>query len=417
MSERSPGDGRRTFTEPPAATSLPLAGIRVLNLGWIWAGPAAGHALGDFGADVIKVESNERVDYTRKGIPIAHGVENACIFGFTTYRNQRSVSVNFAHAEAPDLIRRLAATSDVLIENFRAGFLARKGLSYEELEKLNPKLVYVSLTPAGDSGPWASMGAYGPTVSAFSGLDSLQGYGEHPESFTTSFTDPIVGVYAATIAAAAVLAARRTGKGCHISLAQTEVMAHMLAGPFLRYQATGEDPVQLFNRHPVLAPHGIYPCAGDDRWIAIAAPDEAAWRSLCGVLAPPLAADARFRTMAHRKAKEAELNAAISDQTCGRDREQLVAELQARGVAATPVLSAEEVFEHAHYESRGDWVRVPYHGHSTALYTLPWKLSRTPGRIRRVMPALGEHNDEVFLGLLGVSEAEYARLQAVGAIR
>ncbi|MCC7273607.1 MAG: CoA transferase [Alphaproteobacteria bacterium] len=401
----------------------PLAGIRVLDLGWVWSGPLVATILGEFGAEVIKVEHGKRLDSTRmRGRPLRDGkpvegpsIELSPMFHQTNH-GKRSITLNLKDERACDLLRRLVAISDVVVENLSPGALDRAGLGYDRLKACNPRIVMASMSAAGQFGPLADMRAYAPVMSSFVGLETLIGYpGAGPEgAMNVGLGDP----NAATHALAAVLYAldRRevTGEGMYIDLSQIECLAMTMVQPFLEAAFSGRQPAVPGNRRADAAPHGFFPCAGTDRWVSIAVLTDADWSTLAAMAAID---EPRFATLAGRKAHEDDLEAALAGWTRGQDRDTLAARLRRAGIAASPVLGLEEQWEDAHLASRGVRVPVahPLYG-DELLYTAPWRMSETPPRIACSSPILGADNAAVLSGRLGLSEAEMRELRDADVI-
>jgi benzylsuccinate CoA-transferase BbsF subunit len=414
---------------PPGAdpAAYPLRGLRVANFGWVWAAPVAGHLLADMGAEVIKVESRRRVDITRKVPPQLGGQPDASFLSQNSYRDQLSVTLNLADPAAVDLARRLVAVSDVVIENFSPGVMARYGLAYPDLVKLRPDLLMISMSATGQSGPLRDIITYGSTLSALTGFDSLNGYdGERPLPMGTTFQDPLMGLYGAFAVLSALAHRRRTGEGQYIDMAQVEAAGSMLGAPLLDYFWNGRVAGPRGNRDPHMAPHGVYPTRPEEggeahlqggRWIAVACRTDADWQALCAAAErPDWAADPRFATLAGRKAHEDDLDALLAGWTATSTNSALAERLQARGVPAAPALSTRELFEDPHYRARGSWVEVDHPYGRETIYGLPFHLSETPGGIRRATPLLGQDNSAIFEDLLGLPPAEVARLTASGTL-
>lgn len=419
-------------TGAPTGRSLsrqgkPLAGLRVLDFGWVWSAPWVGTMLAELGAQVIKVEHAQRPDNlrlagkvfrdgklvegpTREMSPMYHQINHGKL----------GITLNVKDPRAVALARRLAAISDVVIENMSPGSLERSRLGFEQLRELNPRLVMLSMSAAGQFGPFASMRAYAPTMSAFAGLESLVGYrGEMPiGALNFAIGDPNASVHGLLALLAALRRARATGEGSYIDLSQVEALLGTVRPYLLAAQVDGRQPQPMGNGHPEMAPHGIYPASGEDRWLTLAVADDAQWQALKRVAAQaPWARDARYDSPAARLAAAATLDAAIADWTRGHERDVLVARLREAGVASSPVLSVQEQWRDAHYEARAmrHRVQIPVYGDED-LYRAPWRFSDFQPEIARCGPRLGEHNDYVFGELLQMPAADIAALVAEGVI-
>jgi crotonobetainyl-CoA:carnitine CoA-transferase CaiB-like acyl-CoA transferase len=326
------------------------------------------------------------------------------------------ITLNAKDPRAVNLLKRLAAESDVVVENMSPGAMDRAGLGYDALRAVNPRLVYLSMAAAGQFGPLAQMRTYAPVMSSFVGLESLVGYRHEPPIGSLNFAigDPNATVHGMVGLMAALLQARRTGRGCYIDLSQIEAMLATLGPYVLAAQVAGRQPAPLGNGHPDWAPHGIFPAQGTDRWLAIAVADDGQWSALAALAGLH---DSRFATSASRAAHRDELDAKLRAWTATFARDDLVARLRAAGIASSPVLDIHEQWNDAHYAARGVKARVPipYYGDED-LFKAPWRFSDFAPVIDRSGPTLGQHNHEVFCGLLGMTEAEVAQLTAEGVI-
>ena len=402
----------------------PLAGVRVLDLGWVWSGPMAAAYLADLGAEVIKLEHSDRLDNSRlRGAPIIDGkklsipgksIELGPYF-HSVNRHKLSARLNLKHPEGAELFKALVKKSDVVLENFTPGTLKDLGIDYAELARLNPGLVMISLSTAGQFGPIADMRGYGVTISAYSGLESLVGYpGEAPIGMMNiGLNDPSAGTHALFALLVALYHREETGEGQYIDLSQIEVGTAPLAEAMLEYQFDGTVPGPAGNGHRLHCPHGVFPCAGNDRWVAISveSPDHwAAFRSALGN--PPWARDASLDAAAARRSKREEIESRLGDWTRERDRDEVVRELVDSGVPATPVLDIFEQFDDPQFQQRRlrQTVTHPLLGEEH-LYRMPWQMSATPLDITGSAPQLGQHDQYVYGEILGLSAEEIRKLQ------
>ncbi|MDO9075483.1 MAG: CoA transferase [Rubrivivax sp.] len=403
---------------------FPLAGIRVADFTWIGAGSYTTKILGDFGADVIKVESAERLDTLRDAKPFKDGVRGVNRSGYFADRNssKRSVTLNLKTAAGQRLARQLVARSDVVANNFTPGTMEKFGLGYEAVREMKPDIVYVSMSMHGQTGPEANYLGYGLTMGAVTGLHHLCGLpDQQPAGTGTNFPDHVPNP---THAAFAVLAAlrhrRRTGEGQFIDVAQIEPTISLLGPAVLDYTANGRVAERVGNRHLAGAPHGVYPTQGHDRWIALSAPGDAAWQALLQVLeAPELAQDTRFASATARWQHCEALDAALARCTALHDAGQLAQRLQALGVSAGPVQDAADVLlRDSQLQARGHWVYLDHPEMGRTVYNaLPARLSRTPGLPNRPAPLLGQHTDEVLRELLALTPGEIDALRAQGVLQ
>lgn len=414
-----------TVPPRPNPGRKPLAGLRVLDFGWVWSAPQMGSILAQLGAEVIKVEHGKRLDNARmSGTVIRDGQK---VEGDTTAmspmfhqinKNKLGITLNTKLPQGVALARRLAAVSDVVLENMSVGSIDRTGLGYAELSALNPRLVMVAMTGAGQFGPLADMRTYAPAMSSFAGMESLVGYpGEGPVgALNFAVGDPNAAVHGLVALFGALARRDATGSGCYIDLSQTEALLATLAPYMLQAQAEGQQPEPGGNAHPTIAPHGIYRAAGADRWLSLAAQDDTQWAALAAMMGGT-AADGRFLAAASRIAARAELDELIETWTSGQDRDALVARLRATGIAAAPVQDIGEMWRDEQMTARGMKGVAELPGLGTEdLFRAPWLFSDfTPPRDGRG-PLLGEHNGPVLKGLLGLSDAEFDGLVADGVI-
>ena len=265
-------------------SEAPLKGVKVVELARILAGPWAGQTLADLGADVLKVEAPEGDDTRRWGPPfIEHEGERAAAYFHATNRGKRSVTCDFRTAEGQEMVRRLVADADVVIENFKVGGLAKYGLDWESLRKVNPRLVYCSITGFGQTGPYAHRAGYDFIIQGLAGLMSVTGEAEgQPQKVGVAVVDVFTGIYAATAILAALHQRDRTGKGEMIDMALMDVAVSVMANQAMNYLATGVAPVKLGNAHPNLAPYAVFDCA--DGWIILATGNDGQYQRLCGIL-------------------------------------------------------------------------------------------------------------------------------------
>lgn len=400
-------------------TPQPLAGYRVLDFCWMIAGPLTTRLLADLGADVIKVESAARVDRIRevgvqppgKGSPDTNGVFNDC------NANKRSITLNLGHPKGVALAKELARHADVVTNNFTPDRMDRWGLGYEELRAVRPDIIVAGLPVMGQTGPRSGWRAVGNGVTALAGLNALTGFPERPPfglgTLHSDFTSPY---FAALQILAALHHRERTGEGQFIELAQYEASLHLLDTELVEYLADGQEAARRGNRSPHYAPHGVFPCAGEDRWIAIAVRDGAEWQALCRELGlAGLAARPDLEDTAGRQAAADEIEAAVAAATADRDAWALAAALQAAGVPASPVEDVGDLVERDPMH-RGFLEEIDHPaGVSMLLQHQPftWNGGRLP--LRRA-PLMGEHTAAVLEELLGLDGDEIAGLAAEGVL-
>ncbi|MDP7415221.1 MAG: CoA transferase [SAR202 cluster bacterium] len=403
---------------------LPLHGVRVLDFSHVWAGPFCARLLGDFGAEVIKVESVSRTDPERGPARIIPGARMRLYPDgdpgerpynragrFNAYnRNKLGLTLDLRSDEGRELIQELVKVSDIVVENFSVGVMNRLGLDYESCRELRPDIICISLPGFGSTGPEKGYAAYGLTQEAMSGLSGVTGYpGEVPIDTGVFYGDPTGGLFGAAAVSTALWHRMQTGEGQRIDLSQREAFATVL--PELVFEHTMNDRVMssVGNRHPRFAPHGVYPCQGEEAWVAITATTDVQFEALRDVMG--LAVDSRFVAMANRKANEDALDALIRDWTGRHEQYDTMHRLQERGVPAGAVLSNRQIHEDPHFQARGFFEEVTHPDAGThAQIGMPWKMSETPVHIRLPAPGLGQHNDFVLGEVLGLSADELQSL-------
>lgn len=399
---------------------LPLYDIRVLDLTMAWAGPYATRLLADMGAEVIKVEAVGSWDFIRSFTgqkPTVERVWDKSPFFNHVNRNKYGCALDLSKEKGHELFLRLVKVSDVVIENYRAEVMDSLGLGYNDLARANPEVIAVSMPGHGKTGPERDFPAYGTSVEQLSGLCHLSGYADGPPQKTgISYGDPMAGIAAAGAVVLALWDRRRTGRGQYIEVAQRENLTNAIGEYIVGYSMNGREPPRRGNRNSSMAPHGCYPCAGDDQWVTIACEDDAQFAALCTVMGQPdLARDERFADVVSRYRNQDALGGLISDWAHRHTKEDVAEALQSAEVPCSPVLSVPEVFADPHLRARDFYESV---SHSVAgvweVEGVHWRLSESPGHIRLPAPAFGEHNGYVLGDLLGLSEAEIAVLEAEG---
>lgn len=405
-------------------TPRALGSLRILELATHWAAPHPVRLLSDLGAEVIKLEAPQRPDLIR-GMVYAENDPGDGLGARSGYfhegsRNKLGVVADLTKPAGQDLCRRLYRLVDVVVENFTPRVLSGFGLDFPVLHRLNPGAVMLSNTAFGRTGPYGNYTGYGATAEAMGGLASLTGYPDGsgtysgPRKVGFHYGDPVAGVFNAAAIMLAVHHARRTGVGQHIDLSMAEAVTASVGEIVLEYQFTGREPQRRGNAHPQMAPHGCYPCRGDDCWVVIAVTSDAAWQRLVKALgAPEWARREEMATLAGRLAARSEIDRRLGEWTRGQDRWEVARKLQAAGVAAGPVLTNKEVLLDPHLRERGFFtlVRHPDAG-VRPVPGVPYRMSRTPPRIFRPAPGFGEHNDLIWGELLGLADEEMAQLIA-----
>ncbi|HZU76770.1 MAG TPA: CoA transferase, partial [Dehalococcoidia bacterium] len=389
------------------------------DLSRVWAGPLAGRILGDLGADVIKIESPLvralAAPNARHFGPDA-GPQRPMLSQNKLARNKRSLCIDLRQPEGVELVKRLAAKADVLVENFSARVMPNFGLGYETLRVLNPGLIMLGMPGYGATGPYKNYLGYGPSSEAMTGMAALLGYpGEEPLNSAIAYPDAVAGLMGAAAVMTALVQRARTGDGAFLDLSQLEPTTAMLGEYFLEYQMTGQRPPRLGNRHPYWAPQGTYRCRGHDDWISLCVRSDEEWQRFCAVTG--IAPRAEWATVAGRSAAMDEIDAEIARWTGTRSKFEAMQALQAAGIPAGAVLNAKELYEDPQLAARGFFIaaRAPEGGN----YPMPGTPITVDGERReewRAAPYPGEHNREVLAELLGMADGAIAALEAQGVL-
>lgn len=387
----------------------PLSGVRVLDLSRVLAGPWATQTLADLGAEVIKIERPGAGDDTRHWGPpftaTTDGSKGDAAYFMCANRGKKSVALDIATPDGAEAVRRLAATCDVVVENFKTGGLAKYGLDYASLSALNPRLVYCSITGFGQDGPDAHRAGYDYMIQAMGGLMSITGQpdgapGAEPMKVGVAVVDLFTGLYASNAILAALMHARATGEGQSIDIALFDVQAAMLANQATNYFVSGTAPTRMGNAHPNLAPYQPFPCS--DGMVVIAVGNDGQFRALAKALGvAPMGIDPRFATNALRVQHRAELSPTLSALTAGFTMKALMAALEVAGVPCGPVNTIDQVFEEPQALHRGLTVEQSRPDLAKPIRTVasPIRLSKTPVRYDAPPPRLGQDTDAVLTRL------------------
>ena len=407
-----------------------LGGIWICDLSGQLAGAGATRYLAAFGAQVIRVEDPVRQggwDILRGGRPYVDERRGRELGGAFNNHNvgKLGVTIDLRRDEGRELFARLVAESDVVTENFAAGVLEDLGFGYARLQEINPQIIYVSNSGFGHTGPYARYKTWGPIVQALSGLTFTSGLGgEPPAGWGFSYMDHMGAYFMALAVLSALVHRNRTGEGQWVDLAMCEV-ALGLIGPALLDATLHDRPMRRagfpdsnHSESPAMAPHGIYPALGADNWVAIACRDDDEWRALASLIGAEWAADASFATLAGRFARQAELDERVASWTAARDRYEVAAAVRAAGVPAEAVQRPSDRIDHD--DETATWGLWPVVHHpmmgDVRVDGLPLHLSRTDWSMKTGAPTLGQHNEDVFCGLLGIEPDELAELQRAGVI-
>jgi crotonobetainyl-CoA:carnitine CoA-transferase CaiB-like acyl-CoA transferase len=436
---------------PTQGNSTPRAldGVRIIDLTWLQVGPQATRLLASFGAQVIRVEWRKRgaIDFLRYFQPFApdharpeggrvqgaapsHGIRGSYDRGAyynNTNPGKYGITLNLNHPKGRDLLKRMVSETNVLCENFSPSQMDKWGLGYEELHKLNRRLIYMRTTGMGKAGVYKDYVSYGPTAQAFSGLTFLSGLPEpyQPAGWGYSYLDHSPGYFGAMLVMAALRRQRADGRGAYIDMSQTETGLMLTGTSIVEYQLTGKSTRRHGNRMPYRdwAPHGAFRCAGEDNWIAISIESDSQWQALREEMGSPAwTCGVRFTTATGRKQHEDELEAKLTEFTIKQDRYDLMNRLQARAIPAGVVQKAADRFDRdPQLKARGYFVDLPHSeiGH-WPIEGFPARLSASPayvgGLTNRAAPKLGEDNEFVYRDIFGLSTKELATLREEGVI-
>jgi len=400
-----------------------LGGIVVCDFSWVGAGSITTSVLAQCGAEVIKIESRTRPDILRLSGPfrdgIAQGLERSGYFA-SRNANKKSISLNMSNPKARDVVVRLIEKSDLIINNFRVGQMEKWGLGWEDVKALNPRIIYVTMSLQGTTGPHASFMGYGVNLNALCGLTARSAFpGQRPFGTGTHYTDHVM-VPAHTLFGimAALLQREKTGEGQTVAVSQLAAAASMKPTDVMTYAANGDILGPMGLGDPDAAPHGVYATFGDRKWIAIAVFNEEQWEALKRAMGTPSwAEDSRFSTVEARKKHEEELNGRIEEWTRRHHGEDLTERLARQGVPAGIVNDARGVIEDGHLIDRGFWAYLDHPEVGISLYNrAPFIMSRTPVEMQKAAPLLGQHTREVLTEMLGYSMDDVQKLAEEGVL-
>jgi crotonobetainyl-CoA:carnitine CoA-transferase CaiB-like acyl-CoA transferase len=403
--------------KPAPEPALPLAGVRIANFGWGWLGPVAGQTLSRLGAEVYKIESRVRVDINRTIPPFATGRErdpDCSLQNHAGWAGNGSITVDLKQGEGQALAREVVAHCDAVLENFGPGVMNKLGLGYDALRAVKPDLVMVSMPAAGLFGAMSDVRTYGMSLGAITGLESTTGYhGEQPVPMENAFADPLGGVIGAFATLLGLHHRKRSGAGQHVDFSQQEGVMQLVAPAFMDFFMNGRVAGPIGNRHPTgaAAPYGVFPCAGEDRWISLAVTTDASWRGLTAAMGHPgWAASARFASCEERVANIDRLHAELARYTSDFDDYELAERLQGFGVAAAPVLNVADLLADPHYRARKTFIEIEHPlGFVETVYGNYVKTTRA-APVYAPGPTMGQDNERVFRDLLGISESRYREL-------
>jgi len=390
-----------------------LEGIVVCDFSWVGAGPITTNVLGQFGAEVIKIESKKRPDILRKGGPfkdgISEGLERSGYFA-NRNPNKKCISLNMSHPDARDVVVRLIKKSDIVINNFRVGQMEKWNLGWEDVKEINPRIIYVTMSLQGLSGPHKSYMGFGVNLNALCGLTARAGLPDgRPFGTGTNYTDHVmVPTHTLFGLMAALVQREKTGKGQTVAISQLDSAIAMKPTDAMAYAADGTLFEPLGYSDPNAAPHGIYTTLGYRKWIAIAVFGENEWLTFKQAIGNPAwAEDPKFATFEKRKENEDALNEHIEAWTCDQHADDVMEKLGAQGVKAGVVNDARGAVEDKHLRERDFWAYLDHKVVGNTLYNrAPMIFSKTPIEMHTAAPLLGEHTREVLTGMLGYTDAE-----------
>lgn len=407
-----------------AENKRPLEGIRVVDFSWIVAGPQCTRIMADLGADVVRVENESYLDSMRNGMQVyadRPSLNGSGMFNNMS-RNKRGVTANVWHPGGREMVERLIKQADAVLENFSAGAFERMGFGFDHLRELNPNIIYISISGFGHYGVDTTYITWGPTAQAVSGSTFMSGLpGQPPAGWGYSYLDHTAGYYGAVALLQGLYHRKRTGQGQYIDVAQVETGMMMGGVAMLDYQVNGRayEPIGNHSRWPAIAPHSVYRCTGDDRWIAISVETDDQWKALCEVLgADDLANDPLFATNLARVQAQDALDAAIDKYTRQWDTRELMYLLQAKGVPAGTAQNQQDKMEFdPQLRARNFFATAPHpYVGEHRFEGLPLHLSRTDWELRRGAPEFGEHTQQIMTELLGYTGDEFAQLKAEVAV-
>lgn len=408
------------MSTPPASRPAPLTGIRVLDLTRVLAGPWCTQNLADLGAEVIKIERPGAGDDTRGwGPPYLKDQRGAdtseAAYYLSANRNKYSVALDIASPRGAELVRQLAAQSDILVENFKVGGLRKYGLDYDSLSKINPRLIYCSITGFGQTGPYASRPGYDFMIQAMGGLMSITGErddaeGGGPQKAGVAVADLMTGMYSAVGILAALHERSRSGLGQHLDIALLDCQVAMLANQNLNYMTSGRAPQRAGNAHQNLVPYQVF--AVSDGHMIVAVGNDSQFRAYCGVLGlPELADDPRFATNPKRVVNRDVLVPILAERMAQGERDHWLGELERAGVPAGPINTLDQVYADPQVQFRQMRRELPHPLAGTVpMAANPLRLSGSPVEYRRAPPLLGEHTAQVLRDRLGLTDEDIAAL-------
>lgn len=402
---------------------LPLEGIRVADFTWVGAGPYTTKLLADHGAEVIRIESGKRPDILRLNPPFADGVPGLNRSGYFSNRNtnKKSIVIDLKNPDSLEIVRDIIRKSDVVSNSFTPGTMEKFGLGYEEVKKIRPDIIYLSMPMQGSTGPHANFLGFGATMNALIGFNHLTGFPDGEGIGTgTNYPDHVPNPAHACFALLAALRYRRiTGKGQAIEVSQVESALCVMPMAIMEYANHSRTQSRQGNDDQEYEPHNVYPCKGSDRWLAIAVKTESQWKSLCRVIKNEhWENDESYASVQMRKNQKEKIDNKISEWTSKRDPYEAMQILQQAGIPAGVVQDAKNMIEDPHLKEREFWKKLNHKEMGENLYNqAPFKLSKTPSSLRTAAPLLGEHTEHICRDLLGYSEEKINSYKAANVFQ
>ena len=394
----------------------PLAGKRVADFTWVWAGPYASMLLALLGAEVIKIESSKRMDTARRGAYSTgqrYNDPNVSAVFNTVNLNKLSVTLNLSTSKGVELAKRIVAISDVAVQNMRPGAMERLGLGYEDLRKIKPDIIMLSSSALGSTGPERTYVGYANNFSSFSGASYFAGHEGGPPNELSGSIDLRSGTAACLAILCALYYRERTGRGQHIDLSSPETISVLVGDLLMDYTMNGRVVERMGNRDRVMAPHNCYRCKGDGAWVSIAIGSDSEWRDFGAAIgSPEWTRDPRFADAFRRWKHRDELDRLVSAWCAERTPDEVTGALSPAGIAVAPAATSETLYKSAHIRERGLFADVQHPAmNKQVVIGTPWKLASAPQPVSRHAPLMGEHNHYVLGELLGLTEEEIRTLQ------
>lgn len=392
-----------------------LKGIRVADFSWIWAGPYAAELLAFLGAEVIKIESRSRIDQTRKGTIMDtdnfDGLNYSPTFNNANL-NKKGVSLDLTTERGAALAREIISKCDIVISNMRPGKMEKLGLGYEDFKRVKPDIIMIESSGFGSTGPYRGFAGFAPIFASFGGLAYVTGYADGEPNVMSGVQDLRVGTMSAFLVLAALVHRQKNGEGQYIDLSSSECMSALIGPELMEFTMNSRNAARCGNGDAIMAPHGVYRCKGDDKWISIVVGNDREWQAFCQTMGNPAWCQAPVYESTYGRWKHREeLDREIGKWTASLSSYDLMERLQAAGVAAMPSFDAEEILNDPHTKARGLFTTVSHKkiGEQTVMGPA-WKLSETPAQVTKAGPLLGENNEEIFCGLLHMPLEEMRQL-------